>query len=765
MSSADVKDSNNNNNNISNVKREGAYLNHLMRSGFGFGFIAMYPIALARFSPLNHTLPTSCDRSITDSDGPIKTRQSPVNRITIQEVPLRLDLPLAPPPKPSQQQNAGETPDYFSEGPSGGSHFSLEPNPFEQSFGNPAETPGKFNGLPSVASLTSPAPLGPGGTPNWQNSLRSGPLSPAMLPGPQQSNGYFDESFRGSFPTPNESSLRTGLTPGGAGSLFPAPSPNSQAIFNTLQNGGATPGTLEFQRAAINAAARSKADANTTNTNGNSANGNPASATNNSSNNNNNAPTMPSNSNNINKQEYQPAQQQQQGPQDPFGSQPESEAVNSLFLLSNSNRNSNQNNANQFAVPNQSHNMSQNAQMQSRMSAQQQGASPTQHRQGQVSIDSTGSLEGDYDGEDGNGDSKSSSRKGKKGAKAGQPANGRRKAEETPGKMSPNKRARVSSGMSMDDDDDGMSNDADSPDMDNGLTASGRKMTDEEKRKNFLERNRVAALKCRQRKKQWLANLQTKVEIFTSENDALSAQCTQLREEIMNLKTLLLAHKDCPVSHQQGIAGNTMAQVIGDFNPHAYGMMPNGQQVMGMQGGQGTTATLPPTPDTFTENHHFLDILQSVLAVHAAEDPGVKAQAKAFASTGGSSLGAGGAASTSNPNTPSRNRRQRSTPRTSSGGAGGASAQGGPGGGSVGGFIHLSDSRNPPDWGRVAWPEDILGSLEVDGEGEIVGDGGGYMRSGTYRVCTNEGVFGLSAWLVGRVRERLVVEEQSERRP
>ncbi|EGU73457.1 hypothetical protein FOXB_16030, partial [Fusarium oxysporum f. sp. conglutinans Fo5176] len=48
------------------------------------------------------------------------------------------------------------------------------------------------------------------------------------------------------------------------------------------------------------------------------------------------------------------------------------------------------------------------------------------------------------------------------------------------------------------------------------------KMTDEEMRKNFLGRNRIAALKFRQRKKRWLTNLQIKVEIFNTENDALT---------------------------------------------------------------------------------------------------------------------------------------------------------------------------------------------------------------------------------------------------
>ncbi|KAB8737504.1 hypothetical protein FH972_026463 [Carpinus fangiana] len=458
------------------------------------------------------------------------------------------NAPLAPPPKPTQTN--GDGPDYFSSqnnDPSNaanangqGSHFSLEPNPFEQSFGNPAtDTPGKFAGLPSVASLTSPAPLGPGGTPNWQGSLRSGPLSPAMLPGPTGGNGYFDQEFRGSFPTPNESSLRTGLTPGGGGSMFPAPSPNSQALYNSMASGGATPGTLDFHRTAMNAAARNK--------------------------------DQPANANGSLKQEYQQATQQQ-GQSDPFTNQPESDAVNSLYMLANNNRN-----ANQFAVPNQpQHNINQGQMQQQRGSSQDFGHQRNQKDQSIGSL--SGSGVGDYSEED-----KPSTRGSKKKGSAAKGKNGR-KAEETPSKQPAGKRAKGNSGMSIND----MSDEDDQDDGEEQLNANGKKMTDEEKRKNFLERNRVAALKCRQRKKQWLANLQTKVEIFTSENDALSAQCTSLREEVVQLKTLLLAHKDCPISHQQGLGGNAMAQVMGDFNPqNPYGMMGHGQMQMGMQPGQG----------------------------------------------------------------------------------------------------------------------------------------------------------------------------------
>ena len=67
----------------------------------------------------------------------------------------------------------------------------------------------------------------------------------------------------------------------------------------------------------------------------------------------------------------------------------------------------------------------------------------------------------------------------------------------------------------------------------------------------------------------------------------------------------------------------------------------------------------------------------------------------------------------------------------------------------------MADERNPPDFGRVAWPEDILGSLELDGEGKFVDETGRYQRSGTYRVMTHEGFLGLSDYLRERVKEKV----------
>ncbi|KAF9907294.1 hypothetical protein EC991_011116 [Linnemannia zychae] len=84
------------------------------------------------------------------------------------------------------------------------------------------------------------------------------------------------------------------------------------------------------------------------------------------------------------------------------------------------------------------------------------------------------------------------------------------------------------------------------------------KMDEEEKRKNFLERNRQAALKCRQRKKQWLTNLQAKVEYLTNDNEHLQSQTAALRDEIIHLKALLLAHKDCPVAQANGVYADSV---------------------------------------------------------------------------------------------------------------------------------------------------------------------------------------------------------------
>ncbi|KXH66151.1 hypothetical protein CSAL01_08401 [Colletotrichum salicis] len=172
----------------------------------------------------------------------------------------------------------------------------------------------------------------------------------------------------------------------------------------------------------------------------------------------------------------------------------------------------------------------------------------------------------------------------------------------------------------------------------------------------------------------------------------------------------------------------------------------------------GFSTTDPPTPRSFIENQTFTKILYEVLAEHAHKDMDLLAQAQAFAGPGGANLGSGGALFAQ------KNKRRSSSKiggggGAGGGGAGGASAQGGAGGGGHGGYVHLSDSRNPPDFGRIAWPEDILGSVEVDQSGNIIGQ---LEPSGTYRIITNEGILGLSPYLSGKLIERLREEDDKD---
>ena len=390
----------------------------------------------------------TCANLLIDAGVPtIKQPEDEVATNGAKEGASATNAPLAPPPKPNQNGD----PDYF--GQQSTSHLSKEPNPFENAFSNPAETPGKPQ-LPGVTSLTSPASLLPGHTPGWPGSLRSGPLSPAMLTGPTGSSDYFnsDHHFAGSFPTPNESSLRTGLTPGGGGSMFPQPSPNSQAIYNQLQSGGATPGTLDFHRTAMTARAQSQA--NNFNMSANGATSQPTS----------NANIQPD----LDSKPYQNNSNQQDS-SDPFSSHQTNDAANGLFMLAQA---GGQRNAQHYGV---------------QAPYQQNIQEDIAKRGAKNSIGSnmSGSTEGgegeEYsDEQDTKPQTKSKSKKGSAG-KAAQ--NGKRKTEETPSKAQANKKPRANPGPPDEDEDDMMD------DLDE-IGDGNKKMTDEEKRKNFLERNR-----------------------------------------------------------------------------------------------------------------------------------------------------------------------------------------------------------------------------------------------------------------------------------
>jgi ATF/CREB family transcription factor len=371
------------------------------------------------FNPLHRSSNSALDtKPITTAEGKENTAQ-----------------PLGPPPRPPQQ-NGGDG-DYFNQvhNPNNPS-YQAEPNPFEAQFGNPSsETPGKL--LPSVAALTSPSSLLPADTPGW-NSLRSGPLSPAMLTGPAGGD-YFDTSYSRPFPTPNESGLRTGLTPGGGGSMFPAPSPNSQAIFNNLQLGAPTPNTLDFLRTGVNAR---------TATNGIAPTSQPS-----------DAPST---------QGMELKLPTDQAPSDNFA-QHDADAANGLYMLAQSNGSRS---GNSFTVSSQPTGAVQPP------GTQSDNQAPTRSQKNSLGS-STLNAEDSSDSDESEEAVKPATRS--RGKRQPEPkSNNRRKATDTPARTPASKRQKGNAAEK-----------AESPEEASPTHhKDGKKMTDEEKRKNFLERNR-----------------------------------------------------------------------------------------------------------------------------------------------------------------------------------------------------------------------------------------------------------------------------------
>lgn len=69
--------------------------------------------------------------------------------------------------------------------------------------------------------------------------------------------------------------------------------------------------------------------------------------------------------------------------------------------------------------------------------------------------------------------------------------------------------------------------------------------------------------------------------MYSQENEALQQTCSQMKNEIINLRTLLLAHKDCPIGAHQGIQN---MQLVGGPSMNGYDDQMNPQNPYGMAG-------------------------------------------------------------------------------------------------------------------------------------------------------------------------------------
>ncbi|KAL8737283.1 MAG: hypothetical protein Q9181_001837 [Wetmoreana brouardii] len=68
---------------------------------------------------------------------------------------------------------------------------------------------------------------------------------------------------------------------------------------------------------------------------------------------------------------------------------------------------------------------------------------------------------------------------------------------------------------------------------------------EEVRRHKFLERNRIAASKCRQKKKEWTQNLETRARELAKENNSLRLMIDSMRDEMLFIKGEMLKHTSC----------------------------------------------------------------------------------------------------------------------------------------------------------------------------------------------------------------------------
>lgn len=377
---------------------------------------------------------------------------------------------------------------------------------------------GRRHVLPGVAALASPSSLiGNQPGPGWTNSLRDGPLSPALLPGPQQrhhhaaghnSNHSFGSNLgpvllpnpnTGGLQTPggtamspnslaamasivsglraNESGMRTGLTPGGSGSMFPNPGPATAAILSCSEGLGDTSGSMVQNGVPITQASNGTAGGQ----------------------------TIPSQVHYMN-----------QNPMPPHISEPSADSkleahnerdeyANTNGVLRSANRPNGKAKGPLNPVSEESIKRKPPQKPVKRKASMDNKIIKTLPEPDMTDNSAKDDMDSSFDNSDADDSAEIVPKRPRKGG-------------------SNDKKRRTK-----------------------------KESSEEEKRKSFLERNRIAALKCRQRKKQWVSELQTKVEFYAQENDSLRKEMKLLKDQVASLKGILMAQKNGTLSTEDAV--------------------------------------------------------------------------------------------------------------------------------------------------------------------------------------------------------------------
>lgn len=398
----------------------------------------------------------------------------------------------------------------FSTGASSKTSFDLEPNPFEQSFATGKENPNGTSKAPNIPA-SSPQILTPGGR----------KLPPLVL-SPNVQSSWSSNNFGRTGLTPNESGLRTGLTPGG---------PGLHALNGIALPGLNTPGSLGFSGltpglSSLLGAAGVDQHSNHLGIPGQS---NPQQAQTQ------NQQTQPHPS--ISHQDVgliPPQPQQAQIQTQPAAAQQQQQLNQNVAHSGQNSRN---------------HSLHQSPVQQ--FQTQPQAGVPQQpsaiHQSNTQSIIPQPASQSTISKTSADASPKvvePPKRGRKKGStnKATKVKNNddgpKRKKAKTDKTSKANGAAAPAPAPANVEDSDPQSDSAKVKDEE-GDDNLNDNLTEDEKRKQFLERNRVAASKCRQRKKQLMVKMETDLNFYLNEYNNLTASVDQLKDVSTNLRAFL----------------------------------------------------------------------------------------------------------------------------------------------------------------------------------------------------------------------------------
>lgn len=118
---------------------------------------------------------------------------------------------------------------------------------------------------------------------------------------------------------------------------------------------------------------------------------------------------------------------------------------------------------------------------------------------------------------------------------------------------------------------------------------------DESKRNKFLEKNRVAASKCRKKKKEWLSELQETKEELEAQHSQLQSEYKGLMNEANHVKSQLMSHASCNDPKIDQWLENEARRIVGKAASHQARQQPrNGTRGVGQHFGRSWSGMQQP---------------------------------------------------------------------------------------------------------------------------------------------------------------------------